>query len=97
MEEEKVALSDSLIKAAAWTHKTSINKLGYSPLQLVTRKAVTVPGLTTRNVATESKTNSKAVRRMMENLVKITSKFCESDMTQKLKECQNICVREYQQ
>ena len=32
MEEEKVALSDTLIKAAAWTHNIIINKLGYSPL-----------------------------------------------------------------
>ena len=61
MEEEKVALSDSLIKAAAWTHNTSINKFGYSLLQLVTGKAMTVPGLTTGNIATESMTNSEAV------------------------------------
>ena len=36
MEEKKVPLSDSVVKAAAWTHNTSVNKLGYSPLQLVT-------------------------------------------------------------
>ena len=47
MEEHKVALSDSLVKAAAWTHNTSVNKLGYSPLQLVMGQAVTVPGLNT--------------------------------------------------
>ena len=41
MEEKKTALSDSLVKAAAWTHNISINKLGYSPLQLVTGKSVT--------------------------------------------------------
>ena len=34
MEENKVALLDSLVKAAAWMHNTSINKQGYSPLQL---------------------------------------------------------------
>ena len=42
MEENKVALSDSLVKAAAWTHNTSVNRLGYSPLQLVTGQAVMV-------------------------------------------------------
>ena len=47
MEEHKVALSYSFVKAAAWTHNTSVNRLGYSPLQLVTGQAVTVPGLTT--------------------------------------------------
>ena len=33
LEEKKIALNDSLVKAAAWTHNTSINKLGYIPLQ----------------------------------------------------------------
>ena len=74
-EENKVALSDSLVKAAAWTHNRSINKQGYSPLQLVTGQAVIVPGLTTGNVATESMMDSEAVKRTMENLMKITSKF----------------------
>ena len=61
LEEKKTALSDLLVKAAAWTHNTSVNKLGYSPLQLVTGKAVAIPGLTTGNIATESMTDSKAV------------------------------------
>ena len=43
MEEHKASLTDSLIEAAAWTHNTSINKLGYSPLQLVTGQAVMIP------------------------------------------------------
>ena len=75
MEEQKVSLSDSLVKAAAWTHNASVNKLGYSPLQLVTGQAVMVPCLTTCNVATESMTDSEAVRRTMENLMRITSEF----------------------
>ena len=81
MEEEKVPLTDSLVKvAASWTHNTTVNKLGYSPLQLMTGKAVTLPGLTTSNVATESMTDSEVVRRTMENLTKITAEFCEADM-----------------
>ena len=43
MEEKKTTLTDSLIKAAAWMHNTLVNKLGYSPLQLVTGKSVTLP------------------------------------------------------
>ena len=61
IEDKKVALYDSLVKAAAWTHNTSVNKLGYSPLQLVTGKAVLIPGLTCGNVATESMRDSEAV------------------------------------
>ena len=90
MEERKVPLSDSLVKAAAWTYNTSLNKLGYSPLQLVTGKAVTIPGLTTGNTATESMTESEAVQRTMENLTQIISEFRESDMRQKLKDCQGF-------
>ena len=41
LEEKKIALNDSLVKAAAGTDNTSVNKLGYTSLQLVTRKAVT--------------------------------------------------------
>ena len=77
MEEHKVAMSDSLVKAATWTHNTLVNKLGYSPLQLVTGQAVTVPGLTTGNLVMDSMTDSEAVRRTMENLMQITSEFCE--------------------
>lgn len=31
MEEKKTALMESLVKAAAWTHNSSVNKLGYTP------------------------------------------------------------------
>ena len=36
MEEKKTPLSNSLIKAASWAHNSSVNKLIYTPLQLVT-------------------------------------------------------------
>ena len=85
MEEKKTPLSDALVKAAAWAHNTSVNKLGYSPLQLVTGKAVTIPGLTTGNVATESMTDSEAVQRTMENLNRTVSEFREAEMRKKLK------------
>ena len=61
MEEHKTPLTDSLVKAAAWTHNTSMNKLGYLPLQLVTGQAVMIPGLTTGNEVTESMTDSEVV------------------------------------
>ena len=43
----------------------------------------------------EIKTDSEVVRKMMENLMQITSKFCKSDMRQKLKECQEIRIQPY--
>ena len=83
MEEKKTVLTDSLVKAAAWTHNTSVNKLGYSPLQLVTGKSVTLPRLTTGNTGTESMTDCEAVQRTMENLNKTVAEFREGDMKRK--------------
>ena len=96
MEEKKTPLSDMLVKAAAWTHNTSVNKLGYSPLQLVTGKEVSLPGLTTGNVALESMTDSEAVQRTIENLTRTVSEFREADMRKKLKECQDYRIQAYQ-
>ena len=84
-EEKGTALTDSLVKAAAQTCNISINKLGYSPLQLVTGKAVNLPGLTTGNPTTENMTDSEIVQRTMENLSKIVSEFREAYMRKKLK------------
>merc|ERR1712055_137377 len=65
LEDKKVKLNDSLVKAAAWTHNTNVNKLGYSPLTLATGKAVSIPGLTMGNVPTESMTDAEAVKKTM--------------------------------
>ena len=71
-------------------HNTLVNKLRYSPLQLVTGNSVTLPRLTTGNEATESMTDCEAVQRTIKNLAKTISKFREADMRKKLKECQGI-------
>ena len=54
VEEKKVPLNDSLVKAAAWAHNSSVKKLGYTPLQLVTGKSVTLSGITVGNTGLES-------------------------------------------
>ena len=95
MEEKKVPLSDSLIKAAAWTHNTSVNKLGFSPLQLVTGKVATIPGLTTGNMVTESMTDAEAVQRTMEKLTSIISEFRQVNMKRKLQDCQKYRTQAY--
>ena len=96
MEEKKTTLNDSLVKAATWTHNSSVNELGYTPLQLATGKAVTLPGLTTGNKSTESMTDCDTVQRTMETSNKVTSEFREADMRRKLKECQGIRTQAYQ-
>ena len=85
LEEKKTPLNDSLVKAAAWTHNTSVNKLGYTPPELVTGKSITLPRLTTGNECTESMSDCEAVKRILETLNRITSEFREADMRKSLK------------
>ena len=73
-----------------------MNKLGYTPLQLVTGKSVTLPGLTTGNESTESMTDCEAVQRTLETLNTITLQFHEAEMRKKLKHCQGIRTQAYQ-
>ena len=75
IEDMKMLLTDALVKAPAWTHNTSVNKLGFLPLQIVLGKAVILSGLMTRNEASKSMTDSEAVKRTMETLMKTISEF----------------------
>ena len=92
----KLKLTDDIVNAAAWTHNSNINKLGYSPLQLATGKAVTIPGLTMGNVATDSSCDAESVKRIMERHSKMITDFREVDMRNKLKDCQRLRVMQYQ-
>ena len=96
MEEKKTPLNDSLVKAAAWTHNTSVNKLGYTPLQVITGKLVTLLGLTKGNESTESILEYEAVQRTLETLNKITAEFWEAEMRKKLKDYQDLRTQAYQ-
>ena len=87
MEEKKMPLSDVLVKTAAWTHNTNINRAGYTPLTLATGKAVTIPGLTMGNEGSESLTDAEAVNKIMETIHKVTSEFREIETKKKLRDC----------
>ena len=65
-------------------------------MHLVTGKAVNIPGLTVKTVASESPTDAEAVRRIMETITKTTIEFREAEMKKKLKDCQEIKTRSYQ-
>merc|ERR1712029_1307083 len=96
MEDKKIGLTDVLVKTAAWTHNTNVNRAGYSPLTLVTGKAVSIPGLTMGNEGSESLTDAEAVRKIMEMIHKVTKEFREAETKTKLKECQGVRVRNHQ-
>merc|ERR1712002_978683 len=59
MEDKKIGLTDTLVKTAAWTHNTNVNKARFPPLTLVTGKAVNIPGLTMDNEVSESLTDAE--------------------------------------
>ena len=75
MEDRKVALTDSLVNSAAWTHNTNINRLGYTHLQLVTGKSCNLPGLPMGNETTESVLDTEAVQNVMERIPKTQAEF----------------------
>ena len=84
MLEEKITQSnDSLVKAAARTHNTNVNKLGYMPLQLVTGKSCYHLGLITGNEATESVSDTEVVQRVMERLLRTKEEFRKAEMRQR--------------
>merc|ERR1712215_118238 len=89
-------MGDVLVKTAAWTHNTNVNKAGYLPLCLVTGKAVSIPGLTMGNEGSKSLTDAEVVRKIMETIHKVTKEFGEVETKVKLKECQGVRVSSYQ-
>ena len=54
MEEDKKISLKEAVSEASWTHNQNVNMLGYSPMQLVTRKNILFRGLGTGNEATDS-------------------------------------------
>ena len=84
------------MKAVAWTHNTNVNKLGYTPLQLVTGKSCSLPGLTMGSVAKESVLGMEAVQKVMERLLKTQEEFRKAEVRAKLNDCQKVRVRGYQ-
>jgi len=96
MDDKKVGLTEILVKTAAWTHNTNVNKAGFSPLTLVTGKAVSIPELTMDAEGSESLTDAEAVNKTMETIHKVPKEFREAENKVKLKDCRGIRVRSYQ-
>ena len=99
LEEEtkpKVQLTNDLVKSASWVHNTNVNRLGYSPLQIATGKSVTIPGLTTGTLASESVTEAEAVRNVMDRMRKMVEEFRTIEMKHKLEDSLKLNTYKYQ-
>ena len=82
--DKKITLQKA-VDMAAWTHNTNTNILGYDPMSLVTGKSVTIPGISTGNIAMESMFDSEAVKRVMERHHEVMKEFREIEYSTKLK------------
>ena len=86
MEENCSMTLEEAVSKAVWCHNTNTTVKGYAPLQLLTGRAVTIPGITNGNVATESPiSESEAVRRHIDNQRKINEKYREVEYGEKLR------------
>jgi hypothetical protein len=63
--DKKITLQKA-VEMAAWSHNTNTSILGYNPMQLVTGKAVIIPGISQGNEATDSPFDSENIRKIME-------------------------------
>ena len=84
MEDDKKITLSAAVALAGWCHNTNVNKLGYSPMQLVTGKSVVFPGLTTGNMSTDSAFDSEYVQRIMSRHIKMMGEFQIAEYNDKL-------------
>ena len=91
----KKALTQEMVNRASWTHNTSINVLGFSPMLLKTGVAATIPGITMGDMSTEGIPRSDSVRQLMEDHFRVQAEYRKAEMRRKLAECQSAAVREY--
>merc|ERR1712115_350193 len=84
------------ISIACWTHNTNIIVSGYNPFTLMTGKSVVIPGISTGNMATESKFEDEAVREAMENCFEIVKKFREIEFGSKIDKAMKARMKGYE-
>ena len=84
MEDDKKVTLCEAVALAGWCHNTNVNKLGYSPMQLVTGKSVIFPSVTTGNMSTDSAFDSEYVKRIMSRHIKMMNEFQIAEYTDKL-------------
>ena len=84
MDENKDISLEQAVSRASWTHNTNLMVSGYNPLILMTGKSVVIPGISTGNIATESRFEDEAVREAMENCFEINKQFREIEFGSKI-------------
>lgn len=84
-DDSSLSLEDA-VSAASWCHNVCVTKNGFSPLQLLTGRAIVLPGVLDGNLATESFiSESDAVRTHIELIKKAQEIFRKKEYGDKLK------------
>merc|ERR1712082_345324 len=90
LEEDRSIGLNSAVAMASWTHNSNVNHLGYSPLQLVTGKSVTIPGVTFENPATASSFDSDIVKNIIQNHCLMMKEYNAAEFKRKLFEVSDM-------
>ena len=84
MEEDKKITLASAVAMAGWTHNTNMNHSGFSPLQLVTGKSITIPGVTFSTPPSLSQFDADIVRNIIMNHCSMMKNYTSAEFTKKL-------------
>ena len=84
MEQDKKIDLPKAVAMAGWTHNSNINVTGYSPLQLVTGKSVTLPGLTFSTPTTASNFDAENIKSIIMGHHNMMKEYVTAEFTNKL-------------
>ena len=72
------------VTMAGWTHNSNINVTGYSPLQLVTGKSVTLPGITFSTPPSQSGFKAENIKSIIMGYYTMMKDYTSAEFTRKL-------------
>ena len=96
MEEDRKISLTTAVAMAGWTHNTNMNHSGFSPLQLVTGKSITIPGLTFSTPPTLSHYDADIVKNIITNHITMMKDYTSAEFTKKLFEVSEMRRSAYQ-
>ena len=94
-EDNKIDLS-TVVAITGWTHNSNINHSGFIPLQLVTGKSVTLPGITFSTPTTLGGFDADNVKNIIMGHYTLIRDFTDAKFTKKLLQVSAIRKEQYQ-
>ena len=94
-ENEGISLYEA-VDMASWTHNTNIRVSGFTLLQVMTGKSVTITGLKTENLVTDSVSDDEMVRNIMERHYLLMKEFRMLEFSGKLRKALKTRMKGYE-